>query len=280
MSCLGWLEKLKEFVKVEIKINAPLIDNSKKALIVNDSSKKSSDNRQVISPATYSDEKQELVLNFAGLSELQKQKLKLVLQDYLDEDNKLLQTETDTLLEKLYQYSKENIDKQVLEFFRPIIPFKDSEALEAALYLRSAFKKHDDVSKLKEDIRDSFGIRGSNIANLCTAGYFEEFLMPLYNASKERFEELYNVIVQNAVLAVFVHQAMKPSDIPIEIEQKIKISRKYGISFIHIHGIGERNVKKIKECIQKQKDFFKFFEKKIFEKENIIIIELLLEPKE
>ncbi len=278
MSCLGYLEKLKEFIKVEFNLNAPLIDN-RKVLIVSDSFKKASDNKQSVSPTTVSEERQELVLNIAELNEAQRQKLKLVLDEYLNEDNKLLQTETDTLLEKLYQYNKENNDKQVLEFFRPIIPPKDLEALEASLYLRSVFKKHEEVGKLKEDIRANFGTRGSNIANLCTAGYFEEFLMPLYNASKEKFGELYNAIVQTAVLAVFVHQAMKLSDIPVEIEEKIKISRKYGISFIHIHGIGERNIKKIKECIQKQKDFFKFFEKKIFEKENIIIIELLLEQK-
>lgn len=269
---LGFLEKLKDFVKLEFNINAPIIDNTK-VILIKDSFKKNSENKQ---PDKKTNTDKIVQINLEKIDNKQREKLKLLLQEYLENGNKLLQTDTANLLEKLYNYNKENDDKQILQFFNGIIPPQDLEALEASLYLRSVFRKHEDVQSLKSDIRLSFGIRGNNIANLCTAGYFEEFLIPLYNASKEKFKELYELIVGKSVLAVFVHQGTNTKVIQEEIEEKINASKKYGLKFLHIHGIGKNNVKKIKEYLSEKKEFFEFFEKKEFEKDNIIIIELLL----
>jgi hypothetical protein len=148
-----------------------------------------------------------------------------------------------------YGLSLSNKNTPVLNFFRPIIPLEDFEALNSALYLREVFLSNGDVSKLKQDIRKRFGDRGNTIANLCTAGYFEKFLMPLYNSSKEKFNELYEIIVAKSVLAIFVHSDMTQEQIPKEITYKLEISTKYGIKFIHIHGIGILNVNKIKKTM-------------------------------
>ena len=69
---------------------------------------------------------------------------------------------------------------------------------------------------------------------------------------------------------------MRQEDITSQIKNKIEISKKYGIKFIHIHGIGRNNITKIKECIRQQKQFFELFDKNIFERESILILELLL----
>lgn len=273
MIFLTFLDKLKEFVKVELNWNAPLIDN-RKVIIVNDSYKQNSENKKSTS-LIRSDENDNLFLDISKLNNEQKEKLKLIVPEYLQEGSKLLQLETANLLENLYSYNRNNTDKQILEFFKCIVPPNDLEALEASLYLRHVFHKHENVSDLKRNIRETFGLRGNNIANLCTAGYFEEFLIPLYNSSKERFTELYELIVSKSIIAVFVHQGININEIPNEINEKIQISKKYGIGFIHIHGIGERNIMTIKECISKNESF-NYFEKKVFEKDNILIIELLL----
>ena len=235
--------------------------------IVKDSYKIGSDNRPLGKEQLHLDEdKSTAYLNIDALDEKQKEKLKPVLQEYLEEGNKLLQIDTSDLLESLYKHGKDKTDLQIVEFFDGTIPKDDLEALQASLYLRTVFSQGKNVTKLKGDIRDAFGNRGNNIANLTSAGYFEKFLMPLYNATKndgKTFKELYELIVENAILAVFVYRDMNPEEIPKEIKEKIQISKKYGIGFIHIHGIGETNVIKIKECLEEHKEeFFDFFEKK------------------
>lgn len=279
MTKLGWLEKLKELVKVELKLDARLIDN-RQITIINDSSKKGCDNE-----AVYIDKRnQELAyLDLSCLNDKQKKKLAPILEEYIGCGDRLLQVETSQLLENLCKYgqNRDAADRKILEFFRGIIPLKDIEALEAALYLRAAFKRHENIEKLKRDILNAFGQRGANITKLCSAGYFEGFLIPLYNeTSKEaegakKFAELYGCIVDKAVLAVFVHQDMSQAEITAQISEKIEISKKYGIGFIHIRGIGRNNVTKIKQWMGGQKDSAKFIEKNVFERENIIIIELL-----
>ncbi|MFH1751382.1 MAG: hypothetical protein ABH821_00355 [archaeon] len=270
---MNWLNKLKHLVKNEFNFNAPIFDN-RKIIILNDSF----NTKSKIFP---NKEDKETYLNIASLNERQKKAFKQILQEYLEEGNKLLQSDTANLLESLYKHSKEKNDQQILKFFKEVIPDKDLETLEAALYLRTIFKQGKNVTKLKRDIRDIFGNRGNNITNLCSAGYFENFLIPLYNATKDegkKFKELYELIVDKAIIAVFVYKDMNQEEIPQQIKEKIQLSKKYGIGFIHIHGIGASNVAKIKECLEiKKKTFFDFFEKKVFEKENIIIIELILE---
>lgn len=205
-----------------------------------------------------------------------KEDFKQIIQSYVSEGNKLLEKETSKLLYQLYEYNKKSPDNVILSFFRPIIPPNDFEALESSLYLRYVFRQNKDIKKLKTDIRKRFGDRGNNIANLCTAGYFENFLMNLYNSSQEKFKELYEVIIDKSIVAVFVYGEMRQEDITSQIKNKIEISKKYGIKFIHIHGIGRNNITKIKECIRQQKQFFELFDKNIFERESILILELLL----
>jgi len=265
---MSFLDKLKALFNIEL--NAPLIN------YVN--IRENSNNQQNSKDGFYHDKdngKVELYLD--TLPTDKKQGVKEIVKEYIGEGNKLLEENTLKLLYKLHVYNKEKKeDAQVLNFFKPIIPPNDFEALEASLYLRQVFSRREDVNKLKRDIRKRFGDRGNNIANLCTAGYFEQFLMPLYNSSKEKFNELYEIIVSKSVVALFVHSLMNQDDITREISNRLQISSKYGIKFIHIHGIGTANVDKIKECLEEQKNFFGFFPKEIYEKDNIIIVELLL----
>ena len=265
---MGWLDKLKGLFKVNI--NAPLIN-------VNITSKS---NNIIKTKYSYDSEKKALDI---FLNELEPEETKeldkimpQIIEEYLQEENLLLLNESKDLLEKLYNYNKNTTDKQILTFFKPLIPESDIEALECSLYLRDAFRRGEDIGKLKTDIRLKFGERGKNIANLCTAGYFEEFLIPLYNSSSERFQELYDLIVSKSILAVFVHKNMSTQEIKDEISEKLALSNRYGIKFIHIHGIGKNNITTIKDCLEEQKDFFNYFEKKVYEQDNILIIELLL----
>jgi len=78
-------------------------------------------------------------------------------------------------------------------------------------------------------------------------------------------------------MALFVHKNTDVEKIPEEITTKLYLCKKYGLKFIHIHGIGAKNIDKIKTCIEEQKEYFDYFDKKIYEndKAHIIVVELL-----
>lgn len=270
---MGWFDKLKKLLEVNnVRIN---FNNNSLINITKDSHNNRFDEK---TGHYYDPDSRILHLHIDKVPIDIKNALQPTTKEFIKEGHKLLEIKARCLLERLYQYNKNNPDKNILAFFEEIIPKDDYEALNSALFLRSQFKEgKGDIISLKADIRSRFGDRGNNISNLCTAGYFEEFLMPLYNSSKDEFARLYEVIISRSIMAVFVHKRMELENIPNEITLKLELCKKYGIKFIHIHGIGKFNIEKIKNCINEQKEYFDFFEKKIYEdeKEYIIVVELL-----
>lgn len=266
----GILGKLKTLLNINIAVNEPLVS-------ININSK--SNNSALANKEFYHDpDAKKLDIFEENLSTAKKKSLADIIRSERDRGNEIFEDEAAFLLAKLRTYEKTKSDKQVLEFFKPLIPENDYEALKCALYLRHAFEKGESTQRLKEDIRFRFDVRGSNIANLCTAGYFESFLMPLYNASPKRFKELYDVSVKTAFPGVFVHTTKTANIISNEIVSKIKMCKKYGVPFLYVHGIGNTNIAKIKDFVGKNKHVHDFFEKTIFEDEGsgIILVELLL----
>jgi len=263
---MGWLDKLKAIFSLEI--NSPL---------VNINITRNSDNRVKGKEHFFDEEKKELLINYDELDDEKRRNLGNILKDKVGGGGKVLEKKTLILLNELYDYQKnKGDDKKILDFFFPIISLEDFEALESSLFLRKKFNERKDVRELKEDLRKRYGDRGNNMANLCTAGYFEKFLMPLYNSSKEDFNKVYEVVVSKSAMAIFVHSQMSEKEITDELSRKLILSKKYGLDFIHIHGIGETNIKIIISWIEENKELLDFFNKDIFEKKGIIIVELLL----
>ena len=262
---MGWLDKLKALLNVEF--NSPLISVN----IIKNSGNVSKDKEYI-----YDKEKGEIEIFYDHLNNEKKIKLQPIIKESFIEENKIFENKSLHLLKDLYEYQRsKDSDKVILNFFQSKIPKEDLEALEASLYLRKKFKERKEVRGLKHDIITRFGDRGNNIANLCTAGYFENFFIPLYNSSQEGFKKIYDVVVGRGIMAVFVHSQMTKEEIIKNIKNKIEISKKYGLKFLHIHGIGETNMNTIKKFVEENKNLF-FFNKDIFEKDGIIIVELLL----
>jgi hypothetical protein len=263
---VAWLEKLKALLNIDIKES-----------LVNVNINVNSNNTKIVE---YHEAERKLDINVNNIPPEKFEQMKPIVREYIGDDKRFLDDKTCRLLDELQKYAQESggDDNKVRKFFENIMLPDDYEALESALYIRKASRNHDDdVPKLKKDIRDSFGDRGSNIANLCTAGYFESYLMPLYNNSPQAYKEYYEKIIREGILACFVHQFMKPEDIAAEISAKIVECKKYGIPSFHIHGFGRDNVRKIKEFVEEKKEFFNYFEKNIYEqKDKVIIIEIIL----
>ncbi|MFQ5621510.1 MAG: hypothetical protein ACE5FT_06745 [Candidatus Nanoarchaeia archaeon] len=177
---MSWLDKLKALFNIEI--NSPLFSfNFVYKSNNNDSNKE----------FVYHPDQRKVDVLLDNISAEKKKELAPIIQEYLEAGNRLLESSTSTLLNRLYLYKQQGNDGQILTFFKTLIPEDDYLALEASLFLRHIFMTSGNVKKLKGDIRNRFGDRGNNIANLCTAGYFEEFLMPLYNSAKKEFDSLY-----------------------------------------------------------------------------------------
>lgn len=193
--------------------------------------------------------------------------------------NKIKFVESDKidLLQRLVAYNKQD-DGKTLQFFKNILSNNDLLALRDSLFLRNEYLNGRNISGLKSDISYAHGERGNIISNLCSAGYFEEVMIPLYNESKKSFFEFYDLAVDRGVKALFVNSKMSVGDITKEIERRLISAHSSGLKSINIHGIGERNVKNIKKTLTKVIDKTKsnFLRKNIVEETNVIIVEIIL----
>ncbi len=189
----------------------------------------------------------------------------------------LLLASKEELLNRLYSYNDKN-DNQALEFFKSILSNSDWEALRASLFLRGEFKNGNPVSSLKHDIIYRFGERGNVIANLCTAGYFEETMVPLYNYSHVEFHKYYDLAVERGITTLFVSRSTSPEEISREIERKIKTGKAYGQKKFHIHGIGKKNTEKIQMYLITVKGKYNFTLKNLYvgDKIEVLVVEILL----
>ncbi|MEE8403261.1 MAG: hypothetical protein V3R93_05875 [Candidatus Hydrothermarchaeaceae archaeon] len=139
----------------------------------------------------------------------------------------------------------------------------------------------DIIYKLKGDIIKKHGKRGLNISNLCSAGYFETMIRPLYEEMKkdpdfsnEKFMEKYDIIINEEAFAIFVSGSMSVDNVKNAIQQKIERNLKYGVKFVNIHGIGKGNVEKIREALSYIEGIYSNINKTLEEKENIIFVKL------
>ncbi len=244
---MGFLDKLSTLLKVDI---------SKLKTI-----KLFSDNKKV-----------EINVNFTGinpslLTSKQQDELKKLLNDVVQiEDTVLIEEESNKLLEDFTKSDSEKRNKKILAFLRNKIPPEDVKALRASLYLRKLHEERTNrelIAKVKSDIIQKYGERGGNIANLCTAGYFESTIIPLYETmakeagfKQEKFITRYDAIVLQVPFAVFVSGQHTEASLKSEVLSKIETNKKYGIHKLNIHAIGIRNSSKIKKVIKEIEEHF------------------------
>lgn len=208
----------------------------------------------------YNDADKYIHINLTELSSDEKKEFGQIIEMKVREEGKILLDEDDEILVKDIKFNErtpQNI--LLLNFFKDKIPNNDWDALRAATYIRKRFEDgttmYKEVYKLKGDVIKKHGARGNNICNLCSAGYFENMLMPLYNEMMklqftcDDFLKRYNTIIEEEAFAIFVTYNMSISELQVLIEKKIRRNLNYGVKFVSIHGIGKKNVEKIKEVL-------------------------------
>ena len=144
---------------------------------------------------------------------------------------------------------------ELLNFIKLAIPSKDRSIWMAALVLRDEFKKgnQDRVRVIKEDMLRLHGTRAANITNLCTAGYLESEIIPLYEVQSEeldKFNENYENIVMEYPFAVFVRSENSDKEVILQIKNKINQLLENHQPRVDIHGLGYKNVETINKAIR------------------------------
>jgi hypothetical protein len=205
------------------------------------------------------------VINVAKLNEEQKAELRSIIKESYEEEGELLKENLLRYSGELDEYKEENPDKELLDYFRNKLSREDFEILRISLFLRSRYRLKENVSHIKSDILKRFGDRGKNIANLCSAGYFESFVQPLYEAihesienkteAEQKFNEIFELIVRNGLLAVFVHSGMTEGKLASQIMKKMEESKRYGFAMVsdqlYIHALSSQNVNTVLKWIEK-----------------------------
>lgn len=187
------------------------------------------------------------------LSQQQVNELRVIANESIDQGSYILETGVKELLDGFYAFNKSSDYSGSLKTLEPIIPSADYGALELAYFIKSRLDKRDgiNVGDLKSQIAFKYGKRGNHITNLCTAGYFENLLIPIHNQAPGIFEEYYNLIVEEEALTFFIHGQLTDSEIVSTIESKISRASAYGLPVIYIHSRGKKNNATTKRAIKR-----------------------------
>jgi len=160
-------------------------------------------------------------------------------------------SEETTQLAELYD------DDPLIAYFQGKIPNDDMPILRSALFIKNAHAQGRPVDRYKIELRERYGKRADIISNLCTAGYFESHIKPMYeelerrpNFSREMFMENYDIMIKGTPFAVFVRRSQSYSDLSGEVEGKIITNQRYGRKTLNIHAIGAENVSVLNSLLQ------------------------------
>ena len=194
-------------------------------------------------------------INSSGLNEESKRLLQGAIRGALEQSAVPILEENAAI--EIDQIASANLgDDEVYTYFVDKIPEADRPILLASLYIRRQYRAGHTVEELKQQLRDQHGERGNNISNLCTGGYFESYLKPMYEELSTRpnfvpsmFIDSYEVIIKNEPFVVFVNRSHSHELLLNEIISKLERNRMYGMHKLDLHALGQRNVKMLQEVI-------------------------------
>jgi hypothetical protein len=144
--------------------------------------------------------------------------------------------------------------------FQNILPPADLPLLRACLYLRQRYREGRHVDDLKAQITGVYGQRGGNFANLCSAGYLEDWFLPLHQELsrlypddpvkvKSIFLNTYTQVVNELPWTFFVCSSVSKAKTTEAVIGKLKRNQHNGIHFMNLHGLGAPNTKKIESIL-------------------------------
>lgn len=169
---------------------------------------------------------------------------------------------SDKKLKDVEAFTSTSSNDTTYSFVSDKIPKEDKYIWLSALMLKQASddKNRDKVKQIKEQMVIDHQQKGRNIANICSAGYLEEYIIPWYkhyaeeNDDYNTFLENYKSIVDNLLFVVFVGAGVDVKEIKVEIENKIQTLVNAHRDCLFIHAIGEDNIKKAEQILTEIKE--------------------------
>jgi hypothetical protein len=205
---------------------------------------------------SYNQDNSRVILNPDSVD---KKSLRHILRTAEQKGYPLLEKKSSDLIKKIKVVEKQRDINELLNFFESKIPQKDHDALRAALYVRALFKKGVNIDAYKQDIINKWGERGRNISNLCTGGYFETIIKPLYEELYNKangiqtFGKMYNIIIEEMPIAVFIKSNLRRAEIRRLLEHQIESSKKYGVKEFNVHALGGTTIKNVQEVLEEMR---------------------------
>jgi len=278
-----WWPKLWNIIKTVLPGGGPKFDfsHAKNCIVVY--------NPQSSSPVTVSGDI--LALNSAHFQKMT-QELSPIFREILAQPDECVMEKTAlSTIEDIQTHENKAAVKQEIEYFRGILPTMDLTILRACFYLKKVNDENTrqrDVAQLKSQIVRNYGKRGANMANLCTANYFETWIIPLYKEiatttadkmnAAGKFREIFNTIIEELPRTVFVSQTMSSADLQKQAIYKLEKIKSYGTAFLSIHALGKANVNKVRSVLPVIEQQFPDIAKNISEEGNRIIVQLQFQP--
>lgn len=175
--------------------------------------------------------------------------LRSIIIPAFEEDEVLfLKEESTQLLQGYRNFTHDPNISNLLDFFKGKINETDLRLLETGLYEKHLIET-DDVSKaqqIKKDVMSVHGVRGKNILNLASGGYFETHIKPLYEAlaqesNEGQFKQEYEKIISDLPFTIFVHSGLGSESVLKLLDDKVKQNIQYGVKeeTIIINGFGQ-----------------------------------------
>lgn len=228
-----------------------------------------SDNKK-IENHLHIDNSKHLTINITQLDQSGKQHLKETLNELKEDGYTILEDKSNKTLESIQVEENTPPAQKFLIFFKDKVSPQDLEIIRGALYIKSRFDKGEgSLEQLKAGIRQKYGQRGNNIVNLCSAKYFENYLIPYYEHLEKtetdkqeilrKFARLFNILATELPFTVFVNHGMTVEEVVKQTGSRFE----YGAEYVNIHGIGDHNVTTINSSIEEIR--------KIYGEENISV---------
>lgn len=226
----------------------------------------------------------QLIVRFNRLSDQQKKTLQGLFKEIQEQGKTFISQERTKILLKFKDVAP--TQKLSSDFLKLTTTPGDSECFKVGVFLQMACADHfkagictkEDFHSERSRISAKYGDRGAKILKICTAGYLDTYILPLFSMYEESkisvafFKEQYDLIIKEEAFSIFVNGYMGVKDIVEKIEKKMKTNREYGIPLLNIHGIGENNIRNIQSALEEKDPEKNGYERKTFRQEDKVFV--------
>ena len=168
------------------------------------------------------------VINIPLESLIDEESKKLIKNQFNQGNLQFVYQPSDSELIDFNKFEKESDQLNLAEYFYGKISNEDLQYLRTGLYIRMLSTKNKRRATMIKERAVAGNRRARNIINMASAGYFENYIKPIFeNSSLEEATEEYENIVTFLPEFIFVNKTMGVDDIINGVQAKLDQKNKY-----------------------------------------------------